>query len=585
MLDTTKEPWPADYKSKLIWRQRSRLKIRKLVDTAPFEEREIVRQAWKKFYSTRALVFITHWGVVVEPRDAGGHALTTLPFIPFKRQQDLIQFITELLRDRESGLVEKSRDMGATWTCVWISVWLWLFWGGAQIGWGSRSARLVDIIGNPDSIMEKVRIAIRNVPKFLRPTGFSLRDHMPIMRVINPETGATITGDIGDNIGRGGRSLIYFKDESAHYEHPEMVEAALSENAAIQLDISSVHGIGTVFHRRREAGVDWYPGAEMEKGRTRVFVMDWRDHPGKSQEWYDVKKKKATEEGLLHIFAQEIDRDYSASVEGVIIKSEWIQASIDAHIRLGLKDDGLWGAGLDVADEDDGSNDRNAIVLRKGIVCKEAGEWGARDPGVTTRNVVAAVQDILPLELQYDCIGIGVAVKSEYNRLVETKACPKTLRLVPWNAGAAPLWPDKRVNPGDKKSPLNEDFFHNLKAQAWWHAARRFQNTWRIFNDPEYAKGGWTAEDLISLDSKSIGGVLPKLVKELSQPTMTKSTKLKLLVDKMPEGAKSPNLGDSFVMAYFPAEERKPFKISSGVLQRSRIPNISPLNRALSRRR
>jgi hypothetical protein len=29
---------------------------------------------------------------------------------------------------------------------------------------------------------------------------------------VNPETGATITGDVSDNIGRGGRSLCYFKD-------------------------------------------------------------------------------------------------------------------------------------------------------------------------------------------------------------------------------------------------------------------------------------------------------------------------------------------------------------------------------------
>ena len=55
--------------------------------------------------------------------------------------------------------------------------------------------------------------------------------------------------------GRGGRSLIYFKDESAWYVHPEMIEAALSGNARVQIDMSSVHGIGTVFDRKIEAGV------------------------------------------------------------------------------------------------------------------------------------------------------------------------------------------------------------------------------------------------------------------------------------------------------------------------------------------
>jgi hypothetical protein len=576
MLDVTKEPWPPveSYQEVFADRQWRLMKMRQTSNGVA---------AAKIFYRTRPLQFIKHWGVCVEPRDASGgiNALTLLPFIPFRKQVELIKFLHALVQERESGLVEKSRDMGATWTCVLFAVWLWCFWPGAVIGFGSRGSDEVDQIGNPNSIIEKVRIAIRAIPEELLPIGFDLKYHMPFMRIINPETNAMINGDVGDNIGRGGRSLVYFKDESAHYVHPELVEAALSENAAIQVDLSSVHGIGTVFHRRREAGVEWEPNAELPKGRTRVFVLDWRDHPGKTQEWYDTRRQKFEDEGLLHIFAQEVDRDYSASMEGVIIPAQWVKAAIDAHIRIGLKDDGLWGAGLDVADE---GGDTNAITIRKGIICKEVGEWGARDPGVTTRKVIAAVQDILPLELQYDCVGIGVAVKSEVNRLLDEKLIPKKLRLVPWNAAASPLWKDKRVVEHDNSSPLNEDFYENLKAQAWWQVKLKFQNTWRVFNDPEY-KSGWKAEDLISLDSKSIGPVMHKLVKELSQPVFTQSKKLKLLVDKKPQGAKSPNLADSFVMAFWPAQEKRPLVVSSNTVQRAMLPNKYSLNRAMMGRR
>ena len=41
-------------------------------------------------------------------------------------------------------------------------------------------------------------------------------------RRVNSKTAAAAL----TSIGRGGRKLIYFKDESAHYEHPEMIEAA-----------------------------------------------------------------------------------------------------------------------------------------------------------------------------------------------------------------------------------------------------------------------------------------------------------------------------------------------------------------------
>jgi len=45
---------------------------------------------------------------------------------------------------------------------------------------------------------------------------------------------------------------------------------------------------------------------------------------------------------------------------------------------------------------------------------------------------------------------------------------------------------------------------------------------------------------------------LRKLQKELSQSTYGQGAKLKLLIDKTPEGTKSPNLADAVVMCYFP---------------------------------
>lgn len=59
-------------------------------------------------------------------------------------------------------------------------------------------------------------------------------------------------------------------------------------------------------------------------------------------------------------------------------------------------------------------------------------------------------------------------------------------------------------------------------------------------------------ELLMSIDSKI--PFLQSIKKELSQAVADKSTNLKLMVDKTPEGTRSPNLGDSVVMNYFPAQ-------------------------------
>jgi LAGLIDADG-like domain len=883
------------------------------------------------FYRTRPGLFIKHWGVVHEPRIADDNdALTILPFIPFEKQLELITFLYDCLSSRENGLIEKSRDMGATWTCAWFSIWLWLFWPGAVVGWGSKGADEVDQINNPNSIFEKIRIGLRNLPEIFLPPGFNFKLHCSFMRITNPATSAAIIGDVGDNIGRGGRSLIYFKDEaqpldakiltptgwqtmgdmrcgsrvigpnglprrvtqvkncgvydvyrmtlgdgsqvecspghlwtvnrvygkhetvmktteelaadltyypsgvknpvykyrlpttapivfdqqqtlpldpyivgvllgdgtvvnvpaecprlssadqeivdevarllpkgciitggvdegktcgsyrlvderdqsecnrwsksrarqavvasgiaghnsytkfvpdaykfsspaqrlallqglmdtdgsssgatlyfgvtskrlaedvrfivqslggvatyreydhndegyatnhalhiampdnlcpfrlprkiatmyrrkhpidraivliekvrrapvrcisvdaddglyltdncvvthnSAHYVHPELVEAALSANTNVQIDLSSVHGVGNVFHRKREGGVEWYKGVkDLPKKRTRVFVMDWRDHPGKDEEWYELHRADYERNGLLHIWAQEVDRDYSASVEGVIIKAAWVKAAIDAHVKLRLSPSGLHGAGLDVADD---GGDTNAMSIRRGFLLEECDEWSARDPGVTTRNVIAGVTEILPLDLQYDCVGLGVTVKSEYNRLKDERKVPRGLQLIPWNAGAEPLFKDKPIIPHDKRSPLNGDYFANLKAQAWFMLARRFENTYRALHESDFT---WTPDQIISLSSTI--PKLQKLVKELSQPTASRSSNLKMMVNKKPPGTKSTNMADSVVMNFWPVNQRGKLHISQETLQKASVPNTLRLNALLQR--
>ncbi|MDT9693866.1 hypothetical protein Q5762_37205, partial [Streptomyces sp. P9(2023)] len=82
------------------------------------------------------------------------------------------------------------------------------------------------------------------MPDIWRPKGLKPKDHLTFMKCINLENGSTITGESGDNIGRGGRKSMYFKDESAHYERPEKIEAALGDNTNVQVDISSVNGLG-----------------------------------------------------------------------------------------------------------------------------------------------------------------------------------------------------------------------------------------------------------------------------------------------------------------------------------------------------
>lgn len=512
------------------------------------EQNNIFQQGAVHHYSTNPIDFINDWGITYDPRNISKNLPTYLPFILFAKQEELVKFLLHCLEKRECGLIEKTRDMGATWTCVAFSVWLWMFKPGSSVGWGSRKEMLIDKLGDPDSIFEKIRIYIDYLPHWLRPKGFDLQKNASYMKIVNPENGSTITGEAGDNIGRGGRKLIYFKDESAHYEHPEKIEASLSENTDVQIDISSVNGTGNVFYRKRHSGILWQKSKYIPKGKTLVFVMDWRDHPEKDQEWYDLKEKKAVDEGLLHIFRQEVDRDYTSSLDGIVIPQKWVKAAIDSHKKLNIPVEGRIFGGLDVSD---GGADKNALTIRKGNLLFYAKSWGKISAGFAAEKTALVLKPHGSAHIFYDCIGVGAGVKAAVNLLQKLPEYGiENLHFIPWNAASNPIYKERRLIRGDKGTPRNKDFFSNLKAQAWWMIRLRFEKTYNaIVHGEEY-----DPDDIISIDSKLEN--LHDLTRELSQPTYTVNNSGKIVVDKTPTGTLSPNLADSFVMNYFPIKQK-----------------------------
>lgn len=547
------EDWPPDYPAVYRWRS----KVLKQLISDPK-----TLKAAKEYYSTHPAEFIMDWMDTYDPRKSPTNANPALrgekwmPFVFFKRQKDVIDFFESCSHDQTGGLVEKCRDFGLTWLACGYSVWRWLFIKNDAIGWGSRKETLVDKPGDPDSIFEKIRLMLRRLPRIWLPAGFSWGRNSTYMKLLNPENGAIIAGEAGDNIGRGGRRSLYLVDEAAHIERPEKVEAALGDNTNVRIDISSVNGVGNVFHRRRENGVIWSPDVkDYPFGFVRVFIADWRDHPLKTQEWYDARKARYEREGMAHIFAQEVDRNYAAAVSNTVIPYQWVESAVDAHIKLpwfgeAVKDhEKEWYAGLDVADE---GNDRNALTLRQWVIWRDVQEWGERDPGITARKAVLACREHKGyISCQYDCIGVGSGVKTEYNRLTTDEGVVNAheIPFIPWNAGAGVLNPYDRIIPDDNESLQNKDFFDNLKAQAWWSIRTRFYKTFKaVTEDVKY-----NPDELISIDSRIT--LLEQLKKELIQPTVGHSSRLKLLIEKKPDGMRSPNLADSGVMAFFPVTD------------------------------
>lgn len=507
------------------------------------------------FYKTHPIEFIEDCCVTFDPRRTGAKRI---PFVLFPKQREYVRYLQALVNDKENGLTEKARDMGATWLCCCFALHQWIFVAGTTIGFGSRKAELVDHIGDTDSIIEKIRMLIRNLPYWLRPIGFVMKYHGTYMKIQNPENGSLIKGECGDNIGRGGRTTMYFKDESAHYEHPELIEAALGDNTDVQIDISSVHGTANVFYRRRMAGEVWSPGITPKPGKTRVFIFDWRSHPLKTQAWYDKRRTRAEEEGLLHIFAQEVDRDYAGSIDRVIIDPKWVRAAIDAHKKLAHL--GNWFAGENIlgADVADEGNDKNAQTAIKGSVIVDCDHQGG-DPEKCAEKAVAMATRHGIYKIFYDRIGVGSGFKVAINNMKKMPDWNPRMKVFPWGGSDVvqdplkPCIPNEPGSTAQEKTATNEEQYENLKAQSWTRLATRFLKTYNAITKGHV----YPVTEMISIDSTIEKHSI--LEQELSQAIHAYSKSGKMLVDKKPEGALSPNIADSAVIGSNPIRKSKGF--------------------------
>lgn len=249
----------------------------------------------KAFYRDHPVQFIADWGISYDPRNVDIGLPSLLPLIPFPRQIDWCDWILDRWRARERGLTEKSRSSGMTWIGIGMSCALCLFHRGMQIGWGSRKAEYIEIAGGPKAIFFRTLIFLRHLPPAFRAGWDENRDARQL-RMMFPETEASMSGESGDSIGRGDRTTIYFVDEAAHIEQPEQIEASLSATTNCRIDISTPNGIDNPFYERRNS----LPARQL-------FSFHFRDDPRLSPEW----ESKIRASVAPAIFEQEYNLGYS----------------------------------------------------------------------------------------------------------------------------------------------------------------------------------------------------------------------------------------------------------------------------------
>ncbi len=218
-----------------------------------------------------------------------------------------------------------------------------------------------------------------------------------------------------------------------------------------------------------------------------------------------------------------------------VIKRSWVEAAIDAHVKLDIDMTGQNNVGYDVADS---GNDKNAIAQFNGAICEYIEEWKAPEDELD-KSALRAWSFVGEGLLIYDSIGVGAHVGA-------TLKNKGHINHSKFNAGDAVYKPDKEYSP----KITNKQKFENLKAQAWQDVADRLRNTFNAVN-----KGmEFDPSDMISISSEI--KELEALKTELCSPHKDYSKRGLDMVeskkDMAKRGIKSPNKADAFIMGACP---------------------------------
>jgi hypothetical protein len=198
-----------------------------------------------------------------------------LPFITYEYQDEAFMALEESLPSGDGGfrgndvVIEKSRDMGASWICLTLFAWRWLFSSFQSFLMVSRKEGLVD--GSGDSLFSHIDFINKGLPSWMLP---EMRRNK--LKMINLENGSKIEGEsTTDNIGRGGRRTALLVDEFAAFEGGGYdVLSATADNTNCRIFNSTPNGTANAFY------------AQLQKGTPRLR-FHWSSHPEKAHGLYE----------------------------------------------------------------------------------------------------------------------------------------------------------------------------------------------------------------------------------------------------------------------------------------------------------
>lgn len=178
---------------------------------------------------------------------------TLVPYLLFPYQVETVDKLVASVFNKKNVFIEKSRQMGISWTTCAVALWGWLFhdW---KIHFISQKEDYVDKIGDMQSLFQKIRFMTAELPKWMMPKDFSIDKHMPRLRIYKPKGSGTgvISGESANkNSGTGGTYDLVFFDEMSKTQNARDINMSIGATTGCIVYNSTPLGKFNEYYRMR----------------------------------------------------------------------------------------------------------------------------------------------------------------------------------------------------------------------------------------------------------------------------------------------------------------------------------------------
>ena len=248
------------------------------------------------------------------PNSIGLNSTKIGPFVTWPYQDRAFNVLLDAIVNRHDVVIEKSREMGASWLCLLLFLHQAFFVERSKFLIISRDADAVDKTGEPDSLFWKLDYVLNNLPPWMtegncNPPGERDKKYRNVMSFMFPRTQSVISGQASTGkAGVGGRARAMFIDEFSQVKEDFEVYQRTSDTSACRIFNGTHKGVATAFYELTQ------------DSRVRKLRMHWTEHPDKVrglyQSEYETKKVEVLDKGF------EFPKDYPFVADGKI-RSPW----------------------------------------------------------------------------------------------------------------------------------------------------------------------------------------------------------------------------------------------------------------------